>query len=242
MIFINNDYKILRGFSLAETLIAVVILGILAAITVTSVIKNCQKTQTLTKLKKTYSAINQAIDISVIENGPVDTWQGTSQEKIRDYIIPYFKVREVITLPEARRRAGKYYEISGNQERGLTIMGIGEADNRAYAINLRDNTQIWIIHSSILMTFLVDLNGSKKPNTFGKDVFMLRYFINDNYFDFDSKCDGGTAKYQKRSVEDLKIGNPCRSDKYGCNKNGRGMWCGALIEASGWKFPKDYPW
>ena len=62
-----------KAFSLAEILITVVILGILAAITVTSLIKNYQKTQTLTKLKKTYSAINQAIDISVIENGPVDT-------------------------------------------------------------------------------------------------------------------------------------------------------------------------
>ena len=227
------------GFTLAETLIAVVVLGILAAITVTSLIKNYQKTQTITKLKKIYSDINQAIDVSVIENGPVDTWQGSNQEKIRDYLIPHFKVDEIITLPEARRRAKKYYEISGKQETGLNIIARTVADDRAYALNLRNGTQIWIISSSIVITFLVDLNGSKKPNTFGKDVFLMRYYIQENIFDFDSRCDTDT-EYIKRSAEQLKTSNSC--NKYGCNKNSRGMWCGALIEASGWQFPKDYPW
>ena len=87
----------------------------------------------------------------------------------------------------------------------------------------------------------MDLNGSKKPNTFGKDVFLMRYYIQENIFDFESRCDTDT-EYIKRSAEQLKTSNSCTSYKYGCNKNSRGMWCGALIEASGWKFPKDYPW
>ena len=233
--------KIKKAFSLAETLITVVILGILGAITVTSVIKNCQKTQTLTKLKKTYSAINQAIDISVIENGPADTWQGTPQERIRNYIIPYFKVKEVITMPESRSKSGnKFYQISGKQETGLGIVRT-LYDDRSLAIYLKDNTQIWIFCGTIAITFYVDLNGPKKPNTYGKDMFSFVYYINDNYFDFSSACDNETV-YVEKSINDLKTGTPCRGLQYGCNKNGRGMWCGALIEASGWKFPKDYPW
>ena len=70
---------------------------------------------------------------------------------------------------------------------------------------------------------------------------MFKYFPKDNYFDFYSSCDTD-KKYVKRSAEELKTSSPCASYKYGCNKNSRGMWCGALIEASGWQFPKDYPW
>ena len=29
---------------------------------------------------------------------------------------------------------------------------------------------------------------------------------------------------------------------YGCNKNGRGMYCAGLIIADGWTIANDYPW
>ena len=238
MIFFNKS----NAFSLAETLITVMILGILAAIMVSNLIESYQKNQTITKLKKIYADINQAIDISVIENGSVDTWQGTAQEKIRDYIIPYFRVEEVLTMPESRRKSGnKFYQISGQQETDLAIIK-GSVDNSALAIYLKNGTQIWISLNTVMITFYVDLNGPKKPNTFGKDMFIFVYYINENIFDFNSRCDGET-EYIKGSAEELKNGR-CSLNylNYQCNKYGRGMWCGALIEASGWQFPKDYPW
>lgn len=39
--------------------------------------------------------------------------------------------------------------------------------------------------------------------------------------------------------DSLKQGTCCN---YGCNKKGRGMWCGALIMTDGWVIAPDYPW
>ena len=51
----------LRGFTLAEVLITLGIIGVVAAMTIPMLIINYQKRLTLTRLKKTYSQLNQVI-------------------------------------------------------------------------------------------------------------------------------------------------------------------------------------
>jgi prepilin-type N-terminal cleavage/methylation domain-containing protein len=62
------------GFTLAEVLITLAIVGVIAALTIPAVVKNYQKTQIISKLKKVYSAINQAYNMSQAENGMYQTW------------------------------------------------------------------------------------------------------------------------------------------------------------------------
>ena len=58
-----------RGFTLAEILSVVVILGVVASIMIPTTIKNVKKRETLTRLKMAYSLLTDVTERSRIENG-----------------------------------------------------------------------------------------------------------------------------------------------------------------------------
>ena len=56
------------AFTLAEVLITLGIIGVVAALTLPSVIERHQKLETVTKLKKAYSTLSQAIERAKVDN------------------------------------------------------------------------------------------------------------------------------------------------------------------------------
>ncbi len=67
--------------------------------TMPSLIANYQKKQTITQLKKVYSIISQAYEMSKSDNGDSKNWVDTTQtintENVKKYVqtywLPYFK-------------------------------------------------------------------------------------------------------------------------------------------------------
>jgi type II secretory pathway pseudopilin PulG len=66
--------KCILAFTLAEVLITLGIIGIVAEMTIPTLINNFQKQETAVMVEKTYSDLSQAIRLSEIDNGPVATW------------------------------------------------------------------------------------------------------------------------------------------------------------------------
>ena len=62
------------GFTLAEVLIALAIIGIVAAVTLPTLIYNYKSRVVVTGLKKSYALLSQAISLEFIENGTPDNW------------------------------------------------------------------------------------------------------------------------------------------------------------------------
>ena len=62
------DGKRKIAFTLAEFLITLGIIGVVAALTLPSVIERHQKLETVTKLKKAYSTLSQAIERAKVDN------------------------------------------------------------------------------------------------------------------------------------------------------------------------------
>jgi hypothetical protein len=71
---------------------------------------------------------------------------------------------------------------------------------------------------------IVDINGSKGPNTYGKDVFEF-------YADFD-----------KNKVLPLGSNYTTAQINHYCSKNSIGDSCATKIIKDGWKIADDYPW
>jgi len=63
-----------NAFTLAEVLITLGIIGVVAALTMPSLITNYQKKQTVVRLQKAYSALSQAVKLSQAQNGDVQDW------------------------------------------------------------------------------------------------------------------------------------------------------------------------
>lgn len=66
--------KAKKSFSLAEILLTLAIIGIVAAMTIPNLIRNQQQQTIISNLRKATSIINQAIERSESENGMVSNW------------------------------------------------------------------------------------------------------------------------------------------------------------------------
>ena len=87
-----HHYKNKKAFTLAEVLITLGIIGVVAAMTMPSVINSYQKKSTVVKLKKVYSSLQNAVEMSKAEHGDYENWEKlgiTSNEGVHNYIYEY---------------------------------------------------------------------------------------------------------------------------------------------------------
>ena len=107
--FQNLDFR-KRAFTLAEVLITLAIIGIVAALTIPTLTQHYKKRVVETRLAKFYTTFNQAINLSQIENGSYMYWDfpGSTATKeeveawYKKYFAPYVKVLKYEVLPMAR--------------------------------------------------------------------------------------------------------------------------------------------
>ena len=77
-----------KGFTLAEVLITLGVVGVISAMTLSSVINHYQKQATVNKLKKFYTNMNQVLMQAKADNGDFSTWSyETSEEFYNNYVI-----------------------------------------------------------------------------------------------------------------------------------------------------------
>lgn len=84
-----------KAFTLAEVLITLGIVGVVAAITIPTLIAGYQKKETVTALKKMYSSLTQATKMYQAENNITYEEFDTSlsaDEFMQTYILPYVKI------------------------------------------------------------------------------------------------------------------------------------------------------
>ena len=93
----NGDIKYHRkklAFTLAETLITLGVIGVVAALTIPTLISKYNEMVTITELRKTYSELSQAIKLSETVNGDFREWEYSSsvveaRTFAEKYIMPY---------------------------------------------------------------------------------------------------------------------------------------------------------
>lgn len=220
-----------KGFTLSEVLITLGIIGVVAAITIPGLITNYRKHVAATTLEKSISTLNQTIKLSENENGELETWDKSlpQEEFIDKYFRPYIKIMQ--TCNPITKCGYK----SQTPWKNLTGAAAGIYGNP----NHRGRTP-FIAMDGILYTFgfindggapdsnndkiiIIDINNSRGPNQFGKDIFFLYRKDEASIYPY------GADKSSKEIRND-------------CSKNGQGLYCAAWIRENGWKIPSDYPW
>ena len=141
---------------LAEVLITLGIIGVVAAITLPILVQNYQKKVTVERLKQTYSILSQAIKMSEIDNGPVEEWDLNSTSPHKEFGEKYFKpylknIKECNTL---RSCLSENYYMLDNTVRNRT---------HTYSLILSNGTAISILPRSDyqVVQIGVDLNAKK---------------------------------------------------------------------------------
>jgi prepilin-type N-terminal cleavage/methylation domain-containing protein len=226
-------YRFKKGFTLAEVLITLGIIGVVAALTLPALIASYQKQQTVTQLKKAYSALNQAVKLASLDYDEFE-YKGSAQEDakayLEQYFLPYLKTVKVCIPIENCGIDWQDYKFL-NGELTSTSMGI-----RATAIGavLSDGSVFIVCPFGNYYPFYLDVNGKKGPNILGKDLF--RFGRSDMIIPSEGiKLDG-----QGLSREELTAQLGTTSN--GCSSGATGKYCGALIMHDGWEIRDDYPW
>ena len=173
------------AFTLAEVLITLGIIGVVAAITLPTLIQNYQKTVWVNQLKKTYSSLNEGFkqivasegcttlecaDISRDSHGFIDFAKVKTKEKF----VKTFKLENVYVdgVPDNSIYNYKIKTLDGGDKDSISLSGPVDG-----LVGTTPNGEI-IYFGGILFSdeILVDINGLKSPNTLGRDVFAFSYF------------------------------------------------------------------
>jgi hypothetical protein len=146
----------------------------------------------------------------------------------------------------------EFLQLSGTPETGLRIMG---NDNDPMTYSLANGTTLFVstypLSAGITMVGVgVDVDGVKKVNQFGKDLFIMNLIqqrVTMAGVLSEEECREGClgTDYTREDIKNgTQLVGPKKGNdfKYGCNKESRGMWCSALIQADGWEIKDDYPW
>ena len=222
------------AFTLAEVLITLGIIGVVAAITIPSLITNYEKKATITKLKKTYSEVANAVKLSEAENGDISGWDISNKaEKFEEYILPYIKASK----KNYPAYSFNYKFANGNNGGALAIV------NRATVVyTLLSGVDIitcQITNNRANIALVIDTNGvNKHPNKLGWDTFYVSIDAKGLSMAQRTDNESEAGLYPFKSRETL-LNGPSQND-YHCSA--LGVWCGALIQRDGWEMKKDYPW
>ncbi len=222
----KSDLHKKSAFTLAEVLITLGIIGVVAALTIPSLLENYEKRTTATAVKKAYSELNQALTNAEVEYGDMQNWDYPQSQLYKDnenfvkkYITPYYKgvtmMREGI-----------------DPTWGTGVSGVGanfkSSNGTIFSIRAITDKKFYV---------LIDINGLKKPNQMGTDMF---------YFDTDTGALMPSGWRTGLTREMILNGPGTELCKQLANDNEPHIFarhgCTALLMIDGWEFKKDYPW
>ena len=178
-----------KGFTLAEVLITLVIIGVIAALTIPNLMQKYQDEALKTAYKKTYNILNNAYKTVIAENGPLDCHYKVNGNTSSDCNLLYTKLMTSALkiakkcdnkalqngcLPKNGYKDGKTILLeSGKNEEAEAITNCHQVNKTYIENNIKvvvlDDGQILIYENWPLI--VADINGQKGPNKWGHDLF-----------------------------------------------------------------------
>jgi len=218
-----------NAFTLAEVLLTLAIIGVVAALTIPAVVTKVAKDQYVTGLKKAYNTLKAVEREARQEYGDMENWiwsvGGRGSDPTADfekYFLPHFDVLK---------------NCGATTEEGCFAEGITRLDGSTYG-DLSDPSFYKIVTSdgmswayeklsstTPLYTrgwFYIDVNGLKGPNILGRDIFLFDVFPSNLGIKPVGSYDSNGITPTTTSTVDS-----------GCNTSFGGMFCAVKVLSEG---------
>lgn len=171
-----------KAFTMSEVLLTLGIIGVIASLTLPTIVQGVQKKELQARLKTAFSEVNQVSQQFYAEHEvPFSEW--ASRKSVNDY------AREFMSYFNGGRQVSTYTYADGNADTSAkmpyVIRNMGGI--RSSTI-ICDDGGFWKDASGKLFffnnppnagengpVFCIDVNGMKKPNTWGKDIFVFQF-------------------------------------------------------------------
>ena len=218
------------GFTLAEVLVTLGIIGVISAMTLPTLVKNHQRTVYVTQLQKVVNDLSQAADRAITDSNAVNLRESKFGQEGPQYLLKnYLKVAKYCDANNYTDCFASEYKNMNGQNLRLRAVIITPEDGSDSCAVLASGASICMQTPRTVNNYFgdtvisVDVNGKQGPNILGRDLFT-----------FVMKNDDGTII----TGEDMEtvtsdFANSCAGateDAYGA--------CFARILNDGWKM--DY--
>jgi len=213
-----------RGFTLAEVLLTLAIIGVVAALTIPAVITKVTKDQYVVGLKKAYNTLKAIERESIQEHGDMENWDWTGD--VATTFETYFK---------------SYFEIIKDcgitTDNGCFNTKRTYLDGSAWTMDFNTDSYYRIITSdgtAFMYTkqanplpgrqgrFYVDVNGLKGPNRVGRDMFSFNVFPSK----LGIKPRGAYVNITGEAIASSDVEASCKA-------GGEGTYCAAKVLSEG---------
>ena len=170
-------YKLLAGFTLAEVLITLGIIGVIAALTIPTLVHNIQNAKYYSAFQKSYSTMSQLTETLVLENGDMAGAISAYGSLANAYKA---KAKVMKFCPESPTDSGCMPVNISMIDNTPTLPEyywydcLVLADGMAMAIQTIADSCNYDFGGSFQNgcgTIYLDTNGISKPNQIGRDVF-----------------------------------------------------------------------
>ncbi|MBE7709801.1 MAG: type II secretion system protein [Cyanobacteria bacterium SIG32] len=238
-----------QAFTLAEVLITLAIIGVVAAMTIPTLITNFEKKANATRAKQSYAILQQAFALSIVDNGSPSEWildvLGTghsfenTEASLQKYLLPYLKSPI----------------FCGNGYTEETIEKCGAANfNKGQTYFLANGTTLSITPTfgnnashNIIFNMGIDVNGPKKPNMEGTDHFQFCLYGDGRFAPFKPTLSMTREEILAGKNIDLYESGTnyhvaCKKAKVHESDHYYRLGCTALLMLDNWEFKDDYPY
>ena len=205
-----------KGFTLAEVLVTLGIIGVVSAMTVPSLMQNHQRKTYVTQLHKVYNEFSQAAVQYQTDNNAVNLKEAglIDQASADKFIENYFKIVQKCedTQTPCFAPFSEYKKLTGT---GLSSWvsprsHYTTAGGVAIGIKYRPN-------GNVLCEIFIDTNGAKGPNIVGRDLFPI-FLYNNGIIDDNEFLETSDAPMTKEARDRMfnTICNSSSSGWHGC--------------------------
>ena len=254
--FRNADLHKKVAFTLAEVLITLGIIGVVAAVTLPTLVANYQKQVWVNQLKKANSTLNQGFKSYMAKTGCTDDidacgleWNRTAGalEKI---VQDNFKLLEFeeCQYPVGCSKNFASYMVSESLNPVNYSRKLGSF--ASYAFLLSDGSVFLTDANYIGYNIIYDVNGMKGPNVYGRDIYEFTLlpdgsvvpWLSSKHLDWLTAASPDSPEIVEELREDVKnsgcgkygeIGLPSPDNSSGLD--GIGSTCADRIMQEGWK-------
>ena len=203
---------------------------------------------------KAYNTLSTALQLSVAQNGGIQNWGIQNSENVdtgydayfSKYLQPYLRVRQLCPAGNSNSSCpSSYVTFYGPDKGGVEL----ENPSETYMIFLQDGSVIYdvsYVYDYTSMGLVVDTNGVKGPNVWGRDIFefWISYFEETgatkiyprglfyctDWNDSNHRCEN----FIKMTLEEIKDGDEFGFIDCSCKSGTEdGICCGARLLLEG---------
>ena len=196
------------GFTLAEVLVTLGIIGVVAAVTMPTLVSNHQRKVYVTQLQKVYTELSQAAKRAITDNNAISLdetkYNGHNANGAKNFLHDYFNIVNDCGTDLTPCFADSYKTINGSDF---------ALERSVVAVSLASGASISVYYNGLLYDYdyhgylelQVDVNGAEGPNILGRDLFTMDLYSDGKVAEsYHSIRDYDTSK--NACIEDVSLG------------------------------------